>query len=143
VHAIDAADKEIEMRKLLTNCGMLVPLYLLAACVATAPGLGDEAGSTTLPSGLTLLDSDESRCDGTVQVADETFEDGGGLDDRQFVEPGENATFTLSPRYDEIEWACVGQGSSDVDSMRCPRGTSHVRVTRATTGGEILFECYG
>jgi len=132
------------MRKLLTNCGLLLPLYLLAACVATAPGLGDEAGSTTLPSGLTLLDSDESSCDGTVQVANEMIEGGdGGLHDQHFVEPGENATFELAERYDEIEWACVDQGSPDVDSMRCPRGTSHVRITRATTGGELLFECYG
>lgn len=132
------------MRKLLTYCGLLVPLYLLAACAATTPGLGDEAGSTALPSGLTLLDSDESRCDGTVQVASEMIEDGDrGLRDQYFVEPGENATFALAERYDEVEWACVGQGSPDVDSMRCPRGTSHVRITRATTGGEMLFECYG
>lgn len=129
------------MRKLL-SCGLLVPLYLLTACVATAPGLGDDTGGT-LPSGLTLLDSDESRCEGTVQISSEAFEDGGGLDDQQFVEPGENATFELERGYDEIEWACVGQDSPDVDSMRCPRGTSHVRITRATTGGEILFECYG
>ena len=132
------------MRKLLRNCGLLMPVYLLAACAATAPGLGDEAGSTTLPSGLTLLDSDESSCDGTVQVASEMIEDGDrGLRDQYFVEPGENAAFELAERYDEIEWACVGQGSPDVDSMRCPRGTSHVRITRATTGGELLFECYG
>lgn len=132
------------MRKLLTSCGVLVLLYLLAACAATVPGLGDDAGSTTLPSGLTLLDSDESRCDGTVQVASEMIDDGReGLRNQYFVEPGENATFELAERYDEIEWACVGQGSPDVDSMRCPRGTSHVRITRATTGGELLFECYG
>lgn len=123
---------------------MLVPLYLLAACAATAPGLGDEAGSTTLPSGLTLLDSHEGSCDGTVQVASEMIDDGReGLRNQYFVEPGENATFELAERYDEIEWACVGQGSAAVDSMRCPRGTSHVRITRATTGGELLFECYG
>lgn len=132
------------MRKLTTTCGLLVPLSLLAACAATAPGLGDEAGSTTLPSGLTLLDSDEGSCNGTVQVAGEMVEGhGAGLEREFYVEPGENATFELGERYDELEWACIGSGSPDVDSMRCPRGTSHLRITRATSGGELLFECYG
>lgn len=131
------------MRKLMTTCGLLVPLSLLAACAATTPGLGDEAGNTTLPSGLELLDSDEGSCDGTVQVADEMVEGSAGLEREYFVEPGENATFELDERYDEIEWACIGSGSSDVDSMRCPRGTGYVRITRATSGGELLFECYG
>ncbi|MEX2124832.1 MAG: hypothetical protein WD795_13135 [Woeseia sp.] len=132
------------MPKLLTRCGLLVFLSFLAGCATTTPGLGDQAGNTTLPSGLTLLDSDESECDGTVQVGDEMIEDDGeGLDAELFVEPGENATFELEEDYDEIEWACVGGDSPDVDSMRCPRGSSHVRITRATTGGELLFECYG
>lgn len=132
------------MQKLMTTCGLLVSLSLLAACAATAPGLGDEAGSTTLPSGLTLLDSDEGSCDGTVQVADEMVAGrGAGLEREFYVEPGENATFELDERYDELEWACIGSGSPDVDSMRCPRGTSYLRITRATSGGELLFECYG
>lgn len=132
------------MRKLMKICGLLMPLSLLAACAATAPGLGDQAGNTTLPSGLTLLDSDEASCDGTVQVAEEMVEgQGGGLEREFFVEPGENATFELDERYDEIEWACIDSGSPDVDSMRCPRDTDYVRITRATTGGELLFECYG
>lgn len=134
------------MQKLLTSCGFLVALSLLAGCAATTPGLGDEAGNTSLPSGLTLLDSDESECDGTVQVGDEMIEDDGeGLQSELFVEPGENATFELEEGYDEIEWACVGGDSSEseVDSMRCPSGATHVRITRATAGGDLLFECYG
>jgi hypothetical protein len=132
------------MQKLLTRCGILVSLLLLAGCAVTTPGLGDEAGNTSLPSGLTLLDSDEGQCDGTVQLEDEMIEDEGeGLQAELFVEPGENATFELEEEYDEIEWACVGDGSPEVDSMRCPRGATHVRITRAAAGGELLFECYG
>lgn len=131
------------MRRLLTNCGVVVSLSVLAGCAATAPGLGDEAGGTSLPSGLTLLDSDEGSCEGTVQVADEMVDGDGGLDSELYVEPGENATFELSERYDELEWACVDSGSPDVDTMRCPRGTAYVRITRASIGDELLFECYG
>jgi hypothetical protein len=132
------------MQKLLTACGILMSLLLLAGCVATSPGLGDETGNTRLPSGLTLLDSDEGECDGTVQLADEMIEDEGeGLQAELFVEPGENATFELEEQYDEIEWACVGEGSADVETVRCPLGATHVRITRAAAGGELLFECYG
>lgn len=132
------------MRRLLTVFGLSVSLSVLAGCAATAPGLGDEAGSTTLPSGLTLLDSDEASCDGTIQVADEMIDTrGDGLESSLYVEAGENATFELEEDYDELEWACVGSGSADVDTMRCPEGTSYVRITRASTGGELLFECYG
>ena len=132
------------MQKLLTSCGLLLALSLLAGCAATTPGLGDQAGTTSLPSGLTLLDSDEGECDGTVQVGGDTIEDDGdGLQAELFVDPGENATFELEEDYEEIEWACVGGDSPEVDSMRCPRGATHVRITRAAAGGELLFECYG
>lgn len=131
------------MQKLLTSCGLLLSLSLLGACASTTSGLGDRAGNTSLPSGLALLDSDKGECDGTVQVGSETIANAGGLQDELFVEPGENATFELEEGYDEVEWACVGAGSPDVDSMRCPRGSTHVRMTRATTGGELLLECYG
>jgi hypothetical protein len=132
------------MQKLLTICGFLVSLSLLAGCAATTSGLGDETGSTSLPSGLTLLDSEEAECDGTVQVGEEMIEgEGEGLEAAFLVESGENATFELESGYDEIEWACVGGDSPEVESMRCPRGATHVRITRATAGGELLFECYG
>ena len=132
------------MQKLLTSCGFLLALSLLTGCAATTPGLGDQAGNTSLPSGLTLLDSDEGECDATVQVGGDTIEDDGdGLQAELFVEPGENATFQLEDEYEEIEWACVGGDSPEVESMRCPSGATHVRITRATDGGELLFECYG
>lgn len=133
------------MQKLLTGCGILLSLSLLAGCAMTrTPGLGDEAGNTTLPSGMTLLDSSEGECDGTVQVGDERIEDDDeGLQSAMFVEPGENATFEIEEGYEEIAWACSDEGSSDVESMSCPDGATYVRITRASTGSELLFECYG
>jgi hypothetical protein len=140
----DSPVKEVDMQKLLTSCGLLVSLSLLAGCAATTPGLGDEAGSTSLPSGMALLDSDEGECDGTVHVGEAMIEDEGeGLEASSFVEPGEDATFELEAGIEEVEWACVGGDSPEVESMRCPRGATHVRITRAVAGGELLFECYG
>jgi len=132
------------MQKLLTSCGLLLSLSLLAACATTTPGLGDEAGNRSLPSGLTLLDSDEGECDGAVQVGEEMLEDeGDGLDNSFLVEAGENATFELESGHEDIEWACVDDDSSEIESLECPSDASHVRITRATDGGELLFECYG
>ena len=36
-----------------------------------------------------------------------------------------------------------GAGKADRNSVECPEETSHVRITRASTGSEFLFECYG
>jgi hypothetical protein len=133
------------MQKLPIGCGLLIVLSLLAGCASTAPGLGSEAGNASLPSGLTLLDSDEAECDGTVQVADEMIEDDDeGLEAEFYVEAGENATFELEEESEEIQWACTDDDDSpEIESMRCPEDASHVRITRATDGGELLFECYG
>jgi len=132
------------MQKLLTTCGALLSVLLIAGCVTTTPGLGDESGNAILPSGMTLLDSDEAECDGTVQVAEEMIEDEGeGLQGEFFVEAGENATFELEEEYESIEWACVGEDSQDTESTRCPREATHVRITRASSGDELIFECYG
>ena len=32
---------------------------------------------------------------------------------------------------------------TDRETVECPDETSHVRITRASTGNEFLFECYG
>lgn len=130
------------MRKLLSSCAFLIGLSLMAGCATTTSGLGDEAGTVRLPSGLTLLDSDTDDCDGTVQLGDEMIE-GRGLREEFFVDAGQNATFELERGYDEIEWVCVEGSSPRVESVRCPSGTTHLRLTRAAAGGELLFECYG
>ncbi|HZD52910.1 MAG TPA: hypothetical protein VE175_07665 [Woeseiaceae bacterium] len=143
------------MQKLLASCGLLFSLSLVAGCVVTTPGLGEETGTTTLPSGSTLLDSDEDECDGTVQVAEGSIEDDDelidddddfddeGLDETAFVQPGENATFELEDDDEDIEWACVGEESPDVETTSCPEGTTHVRITRASEGDNVLIECFG
>lgn len=132
------------MQKLLAGFGLSLSVAFLAGCAATTAGLGEEAGNRSLPSGLTLLDSDEGDCDGAVQVGEEMIEDeGDGLDNSFLVEAGQNATFELESGHESIEWACIDDDSSEVESMECPRDASHVRITRATDGGELLFECYG
>lgn len=132
------------MQKLLSGCGLLVSLSLFAGCATTAPGLGDQANSTSLPSGLRLLDSDEGDCDGAVQIGEEAVEGhGDGLQGSFVVKPGQNATFEFEDGYHEIDWACVGGSSSDARRTDCPSDTSHVRITRANSGGDLIFECYG
>lgn len=133
------------MQKLLVSCAVALAVALIAGCATTTPGLGDDAGNAILPSGVTLLDSDEDECDGTLQVSEEGIDgEGEGLEDEFFVQAGENATFELDGADEEIDWACVDEdGDSDEESMECPDGASHVRITRATSGGELLIECYG
>ena len=43
----------------------------------------------------------------------------------------------------EIGWTCVGEAETDRNTAECPDETSHVRITRASTGNEFLLECYG
>jgi hypothetical protein len=133
------------MQKLLVTCGLALWMALIAGCATTNPGLGDEAGNATLPSGVTLLDSDDGECEGAVQVSEHGIDgEGEGLDDEFYVEAGENATFELDGDDEEIEWACVSDdGDFDEESMDCPSGATHVRITRASTGDELLVECYG
>ncbi|HEX2138992.1 MAG TPA: hypothetical protein VHG33_04690 [Woeseiaceae bacterium] len=133
------------MQKLLVSCWAALAAALIAGCATTTPGLGDESGNATLPSGVTLLDSDEDECDGTLQVSEDGIDgEGDGMGDAFVVEAGENATFQLDGDDEEIEWACVDEdGDADEESMDCPSGATHVRVTRANSGGELLVECYG
>lgn len=133
------------MQKLLVSCWVALAV-LIAGCATTTPGLGDEAGNATLPSGVTLLESDEDECDGALQVSEHGIDgEGDGLADGFFVDAGENATFELDGEDEEIEWACVSDDGeeAEVEITECPTGATHVRITRATSGGELLVECYG
>lgn len=132
------------MQKLLAFCPILFSLALFAGCEGTMPGLGESAGNASLPSGLRLLESDESECDGTLQVSEGGISDSDAFEAEMFVEPGQNATFEFEDGNDNVRWACVGgDASPEVETMNCPDDTSHVRITRASSGGELLFECYG
>lgn len=132
------------MQKLLASgASALLVLFTLGGCetMSTTPGLGDDADMTDL-SGLTLLESDESECDGILQV--DSDEDDDDLGDGRFVETGQNATFELDGDDEDLDWACVGEdGDSADDTLECPDGATHVRITRAREDDEVLFECYG
>ena len=140
------------MLKLRWSFAALLPL-VLSGCYVTSSdsGLGEtvrEPGTTDLPTGAALLETEQEECEGTVQVGNVT------------VNPGENATLRVTG--DEIEWACLVADDDyyvadddyddddarvvearDVEETQCPDGTTHVRVTRASTGDEFIFECYG
>lgn len=133
------------MQKLLVSGGLALSVALIAGCMTTSPGLGDDAGNAALPTGISLLDSDEDDCEGALLVSEDGIDgEGDGPGDAFQVDPGENGTFRLDGEDEEIEWACVeADGDSDEESMDCPSGTTHVRITRAASGGELLVECYG
>ena len=42
-----------------------------------------------------------------------------------------------------MDWTCVGAADADRETIECPDDTSHVRITRGSTGDEFLLECYG
>ena len=126
------------MRQVLELVGVLTAATL-ASCML---GVSESARNARLPIGVTLLDSDQEQCAGAVQLEE-------SISDRELrtglvLERGENATFAIEgDDEEEIEWTCVGESSSDSEAVDCPDETSHVRVTRAGTGDELLLECYG
>lgn len=134
------------MQKLLASGAAALLVWVLGGCAVEpfTPGLGEESGSADL-SGLTLLESDEADCDGMVQVDSDPLEDDGdGLGGEFFVQAGQNTVFELDDDEEDMDWACVSEdGDSDVETLECPDGATHVRITRAGDGGEVLFECYG
>jgi hypothetical protein len=114
-----------------------------AGCVTTTTTDRD-ARAARLPTGVTLLESDRNECAGAVAI-DERLIAGAGRSDL-VIQRGQNATFEIDADDEddiEIEWTCVGAATADDDSVDCPDDTSHVRITRATTGDEFLLECFG
>ena len=104
----------------------------------------DDARSARLPTGVTLLESDRNDCAGAIAIDESVIANAGRAD--LVVQRGQNATFEIDADDNddvEIEWTCVGAADTDRNSVDCPEDTSHVRVTRATTGSEFLLECYG
>jgi hypothetical protein len=116
---------------------------VLGAGCAVVNGGDDDALGARLPTGVTLLDSDRSECEGPVALDERWLANARRAD--LVVQRGQNATFEIDGDDDdvEIEWTCVGSSDTDTDSVECPEDTSHVRITRASTGDEFLFECFG
>lgn len=121
----------------------LTTFAVLAAGCATV-STDDDARSARLPTGVTLLESDRNDCAGAIAIDERSIRGSRSAD--LVVQRGQNATFEVDADADddvEIEWTCVGAADTDRDSVECPEDTSHVRITRASTGSEFLFECYG
>lgn len=86
-----------------------------------------------LPTGVTLLGSDEGECDGPLQIE--------GDPDR-VIEESEDATFAVNGE-DDLEWECVADSFVDEGELDCPDDTSYVRVLREEDDDEFAVECYG
>jgi len=117
---------------------------VLSAGCATTTTTDEDARAARLPTGVTLLESDRSECAGSVAI-DERLVAGARRADL-VIQPGQNAVFEIDATEDddvEIDWTCVGTSATDEETVDCPDETSHVRVTRASTGDELLLECYG
>lgn len=115
-------------------------LAVLAGCATGAAGLGEQAGTAELPSGLTMLGSVAAECGDSVHIGAGTLADA-RLGPELFVQPGQNATFRLNET--PVNWACIDDDSRDFHMLECEDGASFVRITRATDGGELLLECFG
>lgn len=125
------------------SLALLVACTVLAAGCATTATDGD-ARTARLPTGVTLLDSDRNECEGAVAIDERSIANARRSD--LVIQPGQNATFEVDADDNddvEIDWTCVGVANADQETADCPDQTSHVRITRATTGDEFLLECYG
>lgn len=122
----------------------LATFAVLGAGCATVTTTDGDARTARLPTGVTLLESDRNECDGAVAIDETSI--GNARRSDLVIQRGQNATFEVDVDDEddvEIEWTCVGAADTDRDSADCPDDTSHVRITRASTGDEFLLECYG
>ena len=122
----------------------LTAFAMLGAGCATTTTTDEDARTARLPTGVTLLDSDRSQCEGSVAI-DESAVAGSRRADL-VIQQGQNAVFELDTDADDdvdIDWTCVGSANTERNTLECPDDTSYVRVTRASTGDEFLLECYG
>jgi len=120
-----------------------VGIALASGCTLMAES-GDDADSASLPTGVTLLESDRNECAGAVAIDEDSI--AGRRGENPLVQPGQNAVFDIDvPENDavEIAWICVGVADADEETVECPDQTSHIRITRALTEDDFLLECYG
>ena len=122
----------------------LAAFAVLGAGCATTTETDEDARTARLPTGVTLLESDRNECEGSVAIDENSVESARRAD--LVIQRGQNATFEVDGDADEdveIDWTCVGAANAERETVECPEDTSHVRITRASTGDEFLLECYG
>jgi hypothetical protein len=120
----------------------LVPFALVSGCALIGAEVDEDATYAQLPTGVTLLDSEQDECDGIVQVAERTALRRGS--DDLVIRRGQNATFEVDLEDDDVSWSCIGEsGTDERDEVDCPDATSHVRITREAEGDNFVLECYG
>jgi hypothetical protein len=122
----------------------LAAFVVLGSGCAVTTSTDEDARSARLPTGVTLLDSDRNECAGSVAIDERSIASARRSD--LVIQRGQNAVFEIDVDDEdevEIDWTCVGAANADRETVECPDETSHVRITRASTGDEFLLECYG
>jgi hypothetical protein len=122
----------------------LTAFVVLGTGCATTGTNNDDARTARLPTGITLLESNREQCAGSVAIDDSSIASARRSD--LVISRGQNAVFEVEENDDddiEVGWTCVGTADADRERIECPDDTSHVRITRGSTGDEFLLECYG
>ena len=120
----------------------LAAFVVLGTGCTTLGTTNDDARTARLPTGVTLLDSNREECAGSIAIDEDSVGRGSDV----VVARGQNAVFQVEENDDdevEVTWTCVGAADADSERVECPEDTSHVRITRDSTGDNFLFECYG
>ena len=114
---------------------------LAAGCATTTTTDDDRAAR--LPTGVTLLESDRSECEGSVAIDESVVASARRAD--LVIQRGANATFEIDTDNDEdveIEWTCVGANDTERNTAECPE-KPRTCASRAAHGDELVLECYG
>jgi hypothetical protein len=123
--------------------GLAAVATFAAGCASTSAN-DASARPQRLPTGVTLLDSDRKECDGSVAVDERAVSKARRSD--LVLQRGQNAIIEVDANANddvEIGWTCVGSERTARNTAECPDETSHVRITRDSTGDDFLIECYG
>lgn len=123
---------------------LLTAFVVLGTGCASVGANNDDARTARLPTGITLLDSNREECAGSVTIDESSVASARRSD--LVISRGQNAVFEVDENDDDevaVSWTCVGTADTDRERVECPDETSHVRITRGSTGDEFLLECYG
>ncbi|HMB73365.1 MAG TPA: hypothetical protein VKQ06_07320 [Gammaproteobacteria bacterium] len=124
----------------LSQVAGLFAVATLGGCVSGSPGLGEQAGTAELPTGLTLAASSSAECGDSVHIGAGALSEA-RLGPELFIRPGQNATFRVNET--PVNWACIDDDSREFHELQCTEEADYVRITRAADGEELLLECFG